>query len=371
MRITTSLWMAGVAVCAFGIQPALADNTGIALTQNGVHAETTANDHAPIGVMGDHLHGKGEFMLSYRYMNMHMDGNRSGTSSISPETIVTTVPNRFAGMAGQPPTLRIVPTEMTMQMHMFGAMYAPTDNLTMMLMLNYLENDMDHTTFMNMVGTTVLGQFSTESEGWGDTKLGGLYRLYDNETHHVHLNMGLSIPTGSIDETATVLAPNNTTPRMRMPYAMQLGTGTYDLLPGVTYKGFKGPWEWGAQYRAEIRLESENDEGYAWGDKHSFTTWGSYEWAPWISTSSRLTAITQGDIDGIDPQIMGPVQTADPDNYGGEVVELGLGVNLYGTHGLFEDHRFAIEATVPLYRDLNGPQMETDWTVTLGWQKEL
>jgi len=29
----------------------------------------------------------------------------------------------------------------------------------------------------------------------------------------------------------------------------------------------------------------------------------------------------------------------------------------------------AIEAGVPLHRDLNGPQMETDWTVTAGWQK--
>ena len=69
-----------------------------------------ADDHAPIGVMGDHAHKKGEFMISARVMHMEMSGNQIGTDDVSPDTIVTTVPNRFAGMPGQPPTLRIVPT---------------------------------------------------------------------------------------------------------------------------------------------------------------------------------------------------------------------------------------------------------------------
>ena len=36
--------------------------------------------HAPLGVMGDHMHGKGEWMASYRYMSMDMDGLRSGST---------------------------------------------------------------------------------------------------------------------------------------------------------------------------------------------------------------------------------------------------------------------------------------------------
>ena len=31
-----------------------------------------ADSHAPIGVMGDHMHKKGKFMTSYRYMYMDM-----------------------------------------------------------------------------------------------------------------------------------------------------------------------------------------------------------------------------------------------------------------------------------------------------------
>lgn len=332
------------------------------------HVHLGAAAHAPIGVMGDHMHKQGEWMLSYRFMHMHMDGNRSGTDNLNPAEIATTEPNRFAGVGGQPPTLRVVPTEMDMNMHMIGGMYAPTDWLTLMAMVNYIEKDMDHITFQGGAGTTVLGTFSTDSQGWGDTKLSGLVRLYEDNTHHLHFNAGLSIPTGSIDEEATVLAPNGATPRLRMPYAMQLGTGTYDALPAITYTGQDNAWSWGAQYNAEIRLESENDEGYAWGDKHAITAWGAYQWAPWISTSARVTGSTQDRIDGIDPNIIAPVQTADPDNYGGDILDLSLGANFLMTKGVLKGQRLGVEATTPFYRNLNGPQLETDYTITAGWQ---
>lgn len=77
-----------------------------------------ADGHAPIGVMGEHRHKTGEVMLSYRFMHMDMQGNLIGDDNVSPATIATTVPNRFFGAPGQPPTLRIVPTDMRMQMHM-------------------------------------------------------------------------------------------------------------------------------------------------------------------------------------------------------------------------------------------------------------
>jgi len=364
---------AGVIACAMlaHTTPARAHDTdgpeSATLSGSSAHHART-NAHAPLGVMGDHMHHKGEWMLSDRYMQMNMDGNRDCTSGLSPATIATTAPNRFSGIAGQPPTLRVVPTEMTMKMHMFGAMYAPSDMVTLMVMANYLDKSMTHTTFSGATGTAVLGTFSAQNQGWGDTQVTGLVRLYDDGMNHVHLNAGLSLPTGSLDATGTVLAPSGATPRLRMPYAMQLGTGTWDLLPGITYTGHKGVWGWGAQYIADIHL-GKNSEGYAWGDKHRLTAWASREWAPWISTSLRLTGMHEAQISGIDPLIVAPVQTADPDNYGGTTATLGFGVNLLGTEGALKGHRFAIEAMLPVYRRLNGPQLETDFSLVAGWQK--
>ncbi len=356
------------AILAMAPLPALADDdflpsSGFSVS-GGHDAPVRADGHAPIGMMGDHMHHQGEWMLSYRYMHMDMEGNRIGTSNVSPDTIVTTVPNIFA----PPPTLRIVPLWMTMDMHMLGAMYAPTDDLTLVVMVNYLDKEMRHVTYQGMAGSNVLGHFTTEADGWSDTKLTALYRLYQNGHHHVHLNLGLSLPTGSVTERGTVLTPMNTQSNVRLPYAMQLGTGTFDLLPGLTYTDRAGDLSWGAQYLAEIHL-GENDEGYAWGDKHTVTGWLAYEWAPWISTSVRLAAMTQGKIDGIDSNISGPVQTANPAFYGGERVDAYFGVNLIGETGPIRGHRLALEVGAPIYQDLNGPQLETDWTLTVGWQK--
>ena len=42
-----------------------------------------ADGHAPIGVMGDHVHGAGEVMLTYRLMPMAMKGLQNGTAELS------------------------------------------------------------------------------------------------------------------------------------------------------------------------------------------------------------------------------------------------------------------------------------------------
>lgn len=91
--------------------------------------------------------------------------------------------------------------------------------------------------------------------------------------------------------------------------------------------------------------------------------------AYWVSLSGRFMASTLGKIDGRDPVIMAPVQTADPDNAGGESVEALFGVNFAVQSGWLKGHRVAIEYGIPLYRDLNGPQLETDSVLTIGWQK--
>lgn len=329
-----------------------------------------ANARGPIGQMGDHMHEDGEWMLSYRYMHMAMAGNRLGTSDISNETIVTTIANPFAAMPMMPPTLRVVPEEMTMKMHMMGVMYGPNRDLTLMIMAMHHEKEMSHTTYMGGAGTTVLGSFTARASGWADTKLSVLYRLHEDPIHDVHVSAGVSIPTGSVTKTAEVLTPMGATPTLRMPYAMQLGSGSYDFEPGITYNGHQEDWAWSLFYRGVIRID-ENDEGYAFGDKHVLGANVSYLFAPWVSGSLGLAAKTEGSIDGMDPLIMAPVQTADPNNYGGERIDLSLGLNFSGTITDLPGHRFGIELSLPVYEDLNGPQMKSDFTLIAGYQYDF
>ena len=325
------------------------------------HSQTRADDHAPIGVMGDHLHKKGEWMFSYRAMHMDMEGNLIGKNNVSPEFITNNIMTN-GGMT------RVVPTKMTMGMHMLGAMLAPSDNITLMAMLPIHNKEMDHITFDMGNPNLRIGTFTTKARGIGDLRLSGLIGLYDDGTTKVHFNAGLSAPSGSIRRQDEVLTPGGMTTTLRLPYAMQLGTGTWDLLPGLTVQSRRGDISFGAQYMARFHL-GENSENYSWGDKHELTAWAAYQWAPWISTSLRVKAMTQDTINGRDLKIAAPVQTADPDNYGGERIDLYGGINLAIPNGALQGHRFALEVGAPIYQDLNGPQMETGLTVTVGWQK--
>lgn len=333
-----------------------------------------ADDHAPIGVMADHAHKKGEVMFSFRAMHMEMRGNQIGTDSIDPETIVTTIPNRFAGLPGQPPTLRIVPTEMRTDMYMLGAMYAPSDAVTLMVMGNYIEKEMVHTTFQGGMGTTELGEFTTNPKALGDTKVAALFPLLghpdptDDVRDELTLKAGISIPTGSIDQTDDILTPMGGNPTVRAPYMMQTGTGTWDLEPAITYKARRGQLGFGVQATAQLRL-GENEANYTFGDVYEGSAWLSYRPAQWVSLSGRVRARTTGQIDGIDVNIIGPVQTANPDFQGGERVDLIAGANFVVTHGGLAGHRIAFEVGVPAMQDLNGPQMAGDWFATIGWQK--
>ena len=42
-----------------------------------------ADDHAPISVMSDHIHKKGEFMMSFRTSSMEMNNLYHGNSLVS------------------------------------------------------------------------------------------------------------------------------------------------------------------------------------------------------------------------------------------------------------------------------------------------
>ena len=65
---------------------------------------------------------------------------------------------------------------------------------------------------------------------------------------------------------------------------------------------------------------------------------------------------------------MGPIQTANPDLYGGQRLNGLIGINLAGQRGWRRNHRLAVEYGIPLREDLNGPQMSLQRQLTVGWQ---
>ena len=149
---------------------------------------------------------------------------------------------------------------------------------------------------------------------------------------------------------------------------MQLGSGTFDLNPGVSYVGEIGDWAWGGEADATIRL-GENSNDYTFGDRYRLSAWLNWKWTDWLSPFVRMDGEVWENIDGADPDLNpATVPTADPDRRAGERVDLLVGVNMYASSGPLKGHRLAIQGGLPVYQSLDGPQLETDWQITVGWQ---
>lgn len=309
------------------------------------HADPVS--HAPIGVMGDHMHKKGEWMTSYRYMRMDMDQIYTGSKEISPSNVHS--------------AYMISPSTMKMHMHMVGVMYGMSDEITLMGMIPYHFKSMDH------IQRTDGQMFTSRTEGIGDIKLTGMFSLKRLTEQNIQFNLGVSFPTGSIGERGTTLIGVD----QKFPYPMQLGSGTVDVLPALTYYDATDNWNWGAQLRSTIR-NGRNQYKYTLGNEYGLTSWVAYKWLDWLSTSLRVGASKRGHIRGRDHQINAAmVPTADANNWAHERVDVLLGTNIVVPDGPLKDHRFALEVGQPVYIHAEGPQLMSELVVTFGWQKQF
>lgn len=301
--------------------------------------------HAPISVMADHTHGKGELMFSYRYMDMDMEGLKRGTDDVP-----------FSNALGE---YMVTPTGMPMKMHMLGVMYAPSNKVTLLAMANYMSMEMDHVTRMG-------GVFTTQSDGLGDVMVGALYKVFNASKQSFHAKLTASLPLGSIDQVdATPLsAPNE----VILPYPMQIGSGTLDFETGGTYLWQSSNFSGGAQLNLMFRT-GENSRDYRLGNKYSLNNWMAFKTTSWLSLSARVQGLIISEIVGTDPEL-NPllVTTADTQNSGGTYVNGGVGFNLFVPRGSFKNVRFGFEIATPLYQDVNGVQLKMRESVTTGVQ---
>ena len=307
--------------------------------------------HAPISVMGDHTHGKGEIMFSYRYMYMNMEDLNRGSSSIDFSEAILPVGNYM-----------VTPTSMPMNMHMLGMMYAPSDRVTLVAMANYMSMSMDHITAAG-------GAFTTESSGISDTKISALYKFFNKNKQQLHGQIGLSIPTGSIEimDVIPASAPNE----VILPYPMQIGSGTWDAELALTYlKQWEG-FSFGSQARTTLRT-GKNDNEYRLGNAYSINNWVAVIAKEWLSFSGRFELGAIDRIEGANPAL-NPMMviTADTANYGKTYANAALGFNLYAFKGGLKNLRLGVEAALPLFQNMNGVQLKSKETITIGLQYAL
>lgn len=316
-----------------------------------------ADSHGPISLMGDHMHKKGEMMLSYRFGHMQMKNVINGTKTLNIDEI-TSSPNGASNDLG---TYMNSPISMKMDMHMFGAMYAPLDNLTLMLMTGYSEKEMTQQR-MRMRGS---GRFDVNSSGVTDTRISGLIKLFNNNSIQSHIGIGLSLPTGSIDNRDVTPASADA----RLGYAMQNGTGTYDPFFYINNLNNFGKIKVGQQFLFKTSALGKNSKNYSYGDIYDATLWSSYRWINNVSTSLKVNYNYQRDMNGSDDQMNRRMSPAmDSYNKGHQKLNLGLGMNLINYNKIMTNHRLGIEGIFPIYQRYKGIQMKETYKLVIGWQ---
>ncbi len=320
--------------------------------------------HAPAGVMFAHmLKNAGDMMIGYHYGYSDWSGDmqHGRTSGISDQELI-----RQACDGG---VCEFKPDSMVMHMHMINFMYAPTDWLNLMIMPQFAYKKMDMQPLPNSAVTE--GGYH-ENTGLGDTLFGGLVKLFDTEQHHMHLGLIVSAPTGRIDVTFDGFLNNES---QLQSFGMQLGSGTWDFKPSLTYTGHSGRWSWGAQIAGTKRLQSSNKLGYALGDEIKGSLWGGYRVFDWLSFSIRNEYKVQGKIKGkVNRVIPVPLEQTpqltpleNPANYGGKFWDIGLGVTLSAPQGEFSGHHLSVEWLQPVIHDFNGYQLERDGSLLVRW----
>lgn len=345
----------------------------------GHAAHHAVADALPAGIMYGHaLNQAGDMMLGYRYMrNEQAGGLLAGSAKASDEA-----PGAYA--CGDL-ACGMMPKHTVMNMHMLELMYAATDKLTLMLMPQWSDMDMDMDVDMHQIG----GHHATgmvhdhQSGGIGDTGLYALYKLFDSAEQQLVLSVGGTAPTGDVKVMDRRNSPSATTAdETPQDYSMQLGSGTWDLKPSLTYSGGLDNWHWGAQVTGTKRLQDKNQQNYALGDLFQGSAWGGYRWTDWLATTVRGVYTWQDHIrgqyrdinhyDGTSatyPESVGMHLSPNdlPTNYGGQYVDLGLGVNVTVPSGAFAGHSLKLEWLQPVYTKVNGYQLDRDYTLTATW----
>lgn len=205
--------------------------------------------------------------------------------------------------------------------------------------------------------------FQTRSQGMGDLLVTGLLRLVAAPNDTLTLALGLSLPTGSIDQRHDV--PGQ--PRARLPYAMQLGSGTFDFLPSATYEGRDGPWSFGAQ--GQMRWHTDvNDRGYRLGNWLRMDGWIGRD-VGLFTALGHLRASSWDNIEGRDPELVRSESTLnEPLLQAGTRLDASVGLEYHDAQPGAGNTALSFEIGLPLLQTLDGPQLERDWSARVGWR---
>jgi len=298
-----------------------------------------------------------KWSIGYIYTSAKFEGFKKGTKKLTDDEVSS------SGQTRTTENFPILPREIKQQAHILNVSYAFTNSFTFLVEIPYIKQSTDHVSI-----ATDFDTFTIETKGVGDISLLASKKLELGSKNLIIAGFGFTLPIGSINETGDTpsggLGDSNP-----LPFTMQLGSGTYDLIPSVSYTAKKEKIDWGVGAFGKIRL-GRNNRDYRLGNKYQLTCWIQGKWFSWAHPSIKVNAYYWQEITGDDtgtyanastPETKFGANVANPANYGGKKIAINLGSKFNLPGESFKNTKLEFDIGLPVYQNLNGIQTEEDF----------
>ncbi len=214
---------------------------------------------------------------------------------------------------------------------------SPVEKLHLLAEIPYV-----HRSFTELDNHAILGN-KESTEGWGDLKISGLYKVLETESGYVGPMAGVKFPTGSTSEENSV----GTLAEMEL----QPGSGSYDYSVGGGFGWSQGLWSINGNMLYTLKTEGDHD--FEFGDVLSSYVFLAYD-------AGQLCKMAYARI-GLDVNF----QLEDKQNHlGHEIADSGGALVLMGPAVVLTiTDRVALTGNflLPVYQDMGGVHQELDF----------
>jgi hypothetical protein len=280
--------------------------------------------------------------IGYSWERLRGQGMMAGDNRVSTEYVRATPPLGL-GYTQNPRSLEVT-------VHTVQVAYAPHPRVTLIAEVPFLQKELETVDAAGL-------RSEKQTEGVGDVGFAILVPFIRKGTQSTQVHIGFDAPTGAYRRGGD---------DMRLPYDSQIGNGTWDFEWGWTYRGSHKRWSWGGQAIGRHPM-SRNGVNYREGSRFWGTLWTGVRVFSGVSTSLRMEWRKQNNIEGFDRTLRPGFDPSENHKArGGEriTVSPGLSLDIPQLNG----QRISIEAGIPVYQRLDGPQLKQNWTLKTAWQ---
>lgn len=176
--------------------------------------------------------------------------------------------------------------------HLLGATWLASPRWTFVALVPYLETTIETIYEPTSAGANL--KLRDQVSGLGDLRVMAISPLWTNGKHTWTYDLGGTAPTGSVDKYFSSV------PTQRASYNMQTGSGTVDMIAGLTYT-YAPRADWISTLRGQgtARLGRNNND-YSLGDDLQLRASTGYQWGPYFHLGGLFNYRLRAPVSGRD-----------------------------------------------------------------------